>query len=102
MNTEDVFQRATSGFSQVPEDWMPATGTRAFVFEDPILVWLGFHGEAKGFQKDSSPYEFTEFIFEKGRQFEDKWISEMDPRPCACARMLTKVAGSRSSATLSI
>jgi uncharacterized protein len=79
MNIEDIFQRATSGFSQVPEDWMPATGARAFVFEDPILVWLDFHGEANGFQKDSSPYEFTEFIFEKGRQFEDKWISEMAP-----------------------
>ena len=77
MNIEDVFQQATSGFSRVPEDWMPATATRAFVLEDPILVWLDFHGEANGFQKDSSPYEFTEFIFEKGRQFEEKWISEM-------------------------
>jgi len=58
---------------------MPATGTRVFVFEDPILIWLDFYGEANGFQKDSSPYEFTEFIFEKGRQFEQKWISEMAP-----------------------
>ena len=54
MNIEDIFQRATSGFSQVPEDWMPATGTRAFVFEDPILVWLDFHGEANGFGEDAT------------------------------------------------
>jgi uncharacterized protein len=79
MNIDDIFHRATSGLSRVPEDWMPATGTRAFVFEDPILVWLDFHGEADGFSRDSSPYEFTEFIFEKGRQFEEKWISEMAP-----------------------
>lgn len=79
MNIEDVFHRAATGLSRVPKDWVPATGTRAFVFEDPILVWLDFHGEANGFSKDSSPYEFTDFIFEKGRQFEEKWISEMAP-----------------------
>ena len=79
MNKESLFAQATSGLSRVPNDWMPATATRAFVFEDPILVWLDFHGEALGFRKDASPYEFTEFIFEKGRQFEQKWISEMTP-----------------------
>lgn len=79
MSTEDVLRRAASGLKQVPEDWMPATGTRALVFEDPILVWLGFHGEASGFQRDTSPYDFTQFIFEKGRLFEKKWISEMAP-----------------------
>lgn len=80
MNIESVFEQATSGLRQIPDDWMPATGTRAFVFDDPILVWLDFYGEANGFQKDVSPYEFTEFIFEKGRQFERKWISEMAPQ----------------------
>lgn len=79
MNIQSVFEQATAGLSKVPEDWMPATATRAFVFEDPILVWLNFYGEAQGFHKDTSPYEFTEFIFEKGRQFERKWISELAP-----------------------
>ena len=67
---------------------MRATATRAFVFDDPILVWLEYFGEAHGFRKDTSPYEFTEFIFEKGRQFEQKWISEFAPeavRVCAHA-----------------
>jgi len=79
MNIQSVFEQATSGLSRVPEDWMPATAPRAFIFEDPILAWLNFYGEAHGFQKDTSPYEFTEFIFEKGRQFERKWLSEVAP-----------------------
>lgn len=75
-----VFERASSDQSRVPEDWMPATAVRAFVFDDPVLVWLDFYGEAHGFEKDSSPYEFTDFIFEKGRQFERKWISDIAPQ----------------------
>lgn len=77
MGGNSIFQVATSGYSRIPNDWMPATGVRSFIFEDPVLVWLDFHGEAHGFTKDSSLYEFTEFIFEKGRQFEQKWIMEM-------------------------
>lgn len=95
MNEESAFARATSGFSQVPENWMPATGTRALVFEDPILIWLDFHGEANGFQKDaSSPYDFMTFIFEKGRRFESKWITEFAPeavRVCSHAYEVRRV-----------
>lgn len=58
---------------------MPATQVRAFVLEDPILVWLDHHGEIQDFEKDSSDYEFTDFIFEKGNQFESKWVTEMVP-----------------------
>lgn len=79
MDIEKALKEATSGLVEVPEGWMPATGARALVFEDPILVWLGFHGEANGFRKDTPLYDFTGFIFEKGRQFERKWISEMAP-----------------------
>ena len=77
MNSESMFQIASGGLAQVPYDWMPATGVRAFVLEDAALVWLDFHGEEHGLTKDSSPYEFREFIFEKGHAFERKWISEM-------------------------
>ncbi|NJL54923.1 hypothetical protein HC928_06830 [bacterium] len=76
---QSAFETATGDRSQVPEDWMPATATRALILEDPILVWLEFHGEANGFQKDASPYEFTEFLFEKGKQFERKWLSVYAP-----------------------
>jgi hypothetical protein len=103
MNIQDIFQRATAGFSRVPEDWMSATGTRAFVFDDPILVWLEFHGKANGFQKDSSPYEFTQFIFEKGRQFEQKWISAMAPGAvpvCSHAYEVVNVAKFRQTLEL--
>lgn len=79
MNSLGAFDRASSGQLRVAEDWMPATAVRAFVRDDPVLVWLDFYGEAHGFQKDTSPYEFTDFIFEKGRQFERKWISEIAP-----------------------
>ncbi len=77
MSGQSVFQIANGGLAQVPDDWMPATGVRAFIFDDPVLVWLDNHGEAHDFAKDSSPYEFTEFIFEKGRGFERKWIAEV-------------------------
>lgn len=103
MNKESVFEQATSGLPRVPEDWMPATGTRALVFEDPILVWLAIHGEAQGFQKDTSPYEFSEFIFEKGRQFEQKWISEMAPeavRVCSHAYEVCDVSKFRQTLDL--
>ena len=88
MASMDPFATAAGGYSSVPEDWMPASQTRAFMFEDPILVWLDHHGESNGFQKDSSPYEFLHFIFEKGQGFETKWAKEIVgsvPRVCAYA-----------------
>lgn len=72
-----LLEIATSGLSRIPNDWMPATGVRTFIFEDPVLLWLQYHGGQHGFAEDASPYEFTDFIFEKGRQFERKWIAEM-------------------------
>lgn len=33
MSLMDVLQTATSGLTGVPEEWMPATGTRAFVLD---------------------------------------------------------------------
>ncbi len=78
MPDENLFKTATAGYSKIPNDWMPATGVRAFVFEDPVLVWLEHHGDKYNFVKDpSTPYDFTTFIFEKGQEFERKWIKEM-------------------------
>jgi uncharacterized protein len=95
VDKESTFARATSGLLQIPEDWMPATATRALVFEDPVLIWLEYHGESNGFHKDSpSPYDFMTFIFEKGRQFENKWISEFAPdavRVCSHAYEVRQV-----------
>lgn len=77
MSGKSVLEIATSGLSKIPNDWMRATGVRSLIFEDPVLLWLEYHGPQHGFTKDTSPYEFTEFIFGKGRQFERKWIMEM-------------------------
>src|SRR5258708_8770972 len=56
---------------------MPATGIRALVHDDPSLIWLDQFGEANGFRSEKSPYDFLAFIGGKGRQFEEKWISEL-------------------------
>lgn len=64
---------------EVPPDWMSATGAQALVLEDPALVWLRYHGQKYGFEPDSSPYEFLDFIGERGQQFEEAWIEKMAP-----------------------
>jgi uncharacterized protein len=58
---------------------MPASQVQPFIVEDPVLVWLEYHGQEHGFQPDTSPYEFGDFIAEKGRQFEETWLQEMAP-----------------------
>jgi len=88
MSTVKPIVIAAGGYSRVPDDWMPASQTRAFMFEDPILVWLDRHGESNGFKKDTSPYEFLHFIFGKGQAYEAKWSKEIvgsAPRVCAYA-----------------
>lgn len=77
MSDKSLFEVATAGHHQVPRNWMPATRVRPFIFEDPVVVWLEYHGNRYGFQPDTSPYEFLDFIAEKSRQFEEKWIKEM-------------------------
>ena len=88
MSSQTSFDIAIAGHQNVPPDWMPATQVRPFIFEDPAIVWLEHHGGQHGFQPDTSPYEFLDFIGEKGRQFEEKWIKELaidSNRVCAHA-----------------
>lgn len=77
MSNPSILDIITGRYTEIQEDWMPASQVRAFILEDPILVWLDHHGGNNGFEKDSSRYEFTEFIFEKGNLFESKWVTEM-------------------------
>jgi uncharacterized protein len=79
MPDQDVVEIALAGHQQVPADWMPASQVAPFIFDDPAIVWLEHHGAAYGFQPDTSPYELGDFIAEKARQFEQKWIEEMAP-----------------------
>lgn len=79
MSDQTPVATATDGYTQLPNDWFPATQVSPFIQDDPGLVWLEYHGAKHGFQPDTSPYEFLDFIGEKGQQFEDKWRREMAP-----------------------
>jgi len=86
MPDQTSLEPATGGYPQVPENWMPASQVGPFIGEDPAVVWLEYHGAVHGFEPDTSPYEFGDFIAEKAQQFENKWLSEMAPeavRVCA-------------------
>ena len=64
MSFQSIIDLATGGFAEIQTDWMSATQVRAFMFEDPMLVWLDHHGEQQGFRKDTSDYDFIYFIFQ--------------------------------------
>jgi hypothetical protein len=88
---------ATDGHEAPPSDWMPASQVRALIFDDPALLWLEYHGAQFGFQPDTSPYAFADFIAEKSRQFEAKWLQEMAPAaPVVCREEHEVVCGRRS------
>jgi len=81
----DALIMATAGRDTVPPDWMPASQVRPLIIGDPALLWLEYHGAQFGFQPDSSPYDYLDFIAEKSRQFEVKWLQEMAPAaPIVC------------------
>ena len=77
MSLDEIISIATGGQREIQDDWMPATGIRPLLFDDPGIIWLEYYGEKNGFKPDSSPYDFLTFIAKKGRQFEDKWKAEM-------------------------
>jgi hypothetical protein len=79
MPDQTSLEIAIGGHPQVPADWMPASQVCPIIFEDPALVWLEVHGAEYGFQPDTSPNEFGDFIAEKANQFEGKWLAEMAP-----------------------
>ena len=64
--------------------WVSATQTRNHVLGDPILDWLHLYGEAHGFSQDTTlpqydaRTDFTEFIFEQARRFEEAVVSLLE------------------------
>ena len=89
MPEEIALRTALGGHGQVPPDWMPASQVQPFISNDPAIVWLEYHGAQDGFEPDSTPYAFGDFIAEKGREFEQAWLREVAPgapRVCADAR----------------
>jgi uncharacterized protein len=88
MPTTPPLETAIAGHQQAPADWMSASQVGAFIHGDPAIVWLEYHSAEHGFQPDTSPYAFGDFVAEKGRQFEGKWMRELAPnavRVCAHA-----------------
>jgi hypothetical protein len=85
----------TGRYREVSPDWMSASGIEPLVLGDPVVVWLKYHGLEHGLQPDSSPYEFLDFIGEKARQFESKWIEKM-AAASDCARVCTDAREVRS------
>jgi hypothetical protein len=92
----DILGVATAGRAMVPPDWLPACQVRPLIIEDPVLLWLEYHGAQFGFQPDTSPYAFADFVAETSRQFEAKWLLERaNAAPAACQDAREVVCGRR-------
>jgi hypothetical protein len=69
--------------------WVGASATRNYVLGDPLLNWLDLFGKEQGYLRDEElpaydlRTDFTAFIFEQGRRFEDRVVRLL--------RSLTKV-----------
>lgn len=75
----DRFDTAAGGQTRVPDDWMPTTGLRVLIQQDPCLVWLKFWGKKHQFDQDPADYSFLNWIGEQGRQFEAAWVKNVAP-----------------------
>src|SRR3990170_1052613 len=85
----DASTRSDAGALVVPstdqdwQDWVSATDTRNFLLQDPLLDWLDLYGEKNGFQRDTDlpgydrRTDFTQFIFQKTREFEAAVIAHL-------------------------
>jgi len=76
MTEDEVFEIASGGHQEIPDDWMSASQVHPFIYQDPAVIWLEFYGERNGFLPDKSQYDFMDFISNKARQFEAKYITE--------------------------
>lgn len=65
------------------EVWLPATGSRAWCFDNPLLDWLEVHGEAHGFERDDPGDERTDmpaFVLRQGQAFEAQVLTWLEAR----------------------
>ena len=57
-------------------EWVPATKTKNFMNQDPILDWLELYGDELGFLRDTvdekydANLDFVQLLFRKGKEFE--------------------------------
>ncbi len=73
----NTYHDITGGFKTVPDNFMPATGARALLLEDPFVLWCQFHGRDHGFEKDRGEFSLSDFIMAAGREFEAAWINNV-------------------------
>lgn len=73
----NTFHDITGGFKTVPDNFMPATGARALLLDDPFLLWCQFHHRDHGFERDAGEFSLSDFIMAAGREFEAAWISNV-------------------------
>ena len=84
--------------------WMSATGARNHVLGDPLLDWLNLYGQEQGYQRDNDlpgfdpRTDFTEFIFERGRRFEEAVVQYLR----SLTEVLTISRGPRDIRELSV
>jgi uncharacterized protein len=69
----------TAHTDTIGNDWMSATGMRPFFYDDPVLIWLKYHGKQHGYTPDTSEYSFLGFLARKGYEFEQAWLERMLP-----------------------
>lgn len=62
----------------IDDTWISASKTRNYALRDPLLDWLNVYGERKGYFPDnkkttslSKSLNFTEFLLNKGHEFEE-------------------------------
>ena len=53
-------------------DFISATKTKNFLLDDPLLDWLNMFGENKGFTRNVNDNKFSNFLKQKGIEFEEK------------------------------
>ena len=62
--------RAVPETSEDWDEWVSASATRNHILDDPLVDWLGRHGEAKGYLRDGPETvdertDFLSFIFSR-------------------------------------
>ena len=58
--------------SSISQDFISATKTKNYILDDPILDWLNLYGEQNGYKKNIQENKFSDFLKEKGLEFEEK------------------------------
>ena len=100
MITTYACDEAAQNLDSVPPDWLPAGQVRPLIFGDPALLWLEYHGAQFGFQPETSPYDFLDFVAEKSRHFALKWRQEFAPSaPIVCREAQDVTARSKVEET---